>query len=147
MAYGRLTLNTHNGSGISGYFMSTTNLHSPQLIIKDDLSMESNHKFMTLSFQMALPSVSELYPPRLLWNLDKLKEPNTVSCYKSVLIEQSKILLYVSAPTFPDRSSASTHIEEINQNLGQFIYNFLIQFAVDMHHKLTLRFRIFGHLK
>ena len=94
--------------------MSTTDLHSLQLIIKDDLSMKSNHKFMVLSFQMAKPFVSELYPPRLLWNLDKLKEPNTVSCYKSVFIEQSKILLYVPAPTFTDRSSASTHIEKIN---------------------------------
>lgn len=83
--------------------------------------MELNNRFMTLSFQMAWSSVSELHPLWLLWNLDKLKEPDIIPCYKSGFIEQSKILLCVSAPTFPNRFSASTHIDEINQNLCQFI--------------------------
>ena len=86
---------------------SSTDLDSLQLTIRDDLSMNSNSKVVTFFFQMTLPSVSELSPPQLVWNLSKLKDPDTVSRYKSISIELSKILLSVSTSTFPDQYSAS----------------------------------------
>ncbi|PHZ17460.1 uncharacterized protein RHIMIDRAFT_253995 [Rhizopus microsporus ATCC 52813] len=49
---------TFNGSSIIDYFISTTELPYPQLLIRGDLSLDSYYKFMTLSFQVATP------PPR-----------------------------------------------------------------------------------
>ncbi|PHZ17195.1 uncharacterized protein RHIMIDRAFT_288140 [Rhizopus microsporus ATCC 52813] len=65
---------TFNGSSIIDYFIVTTELPYPQLLIRGDLSVDSYHKFMTLSFQLTtLPSRTNA-PKRILWHLNKIKD-------------------------------------------------------------------------
>jgi hypothetical protein len=52
----------YNDSGIIDYFISTAELPCLPLLIRDDLSLGSYHKFMTFSFQVTedLPKQTNL---------------------------------------------------------------------------------------
>jgi hypothetical protein len=56
LTYGQPTSYTFQGTSIIDFFISDTDLVSPSLTIRHDLSLSSNHKFMTFSF--GLPDVT-----------------------------------------------------------------------------------------
>ncbi|PHZ12830.1 uncharacterized protein RHIMIDRAFT_313505 [Rhizopus microsporus ATCC 52813] len=85
--------------------------------------MDSNHKFMTLSFQMHSTQELELPPPRLLWNLGRLKGPDTVDKYVNIFNECTQGLQRLQSPSFLNRNFAVEHIEESQSNICRFIYH------------------------
>ncbi|KAG0803558.1 hypothetical protein G6F15_013507 [Rhizopus arrhizus] len=76
LAYGQPTSYTFQGTSIIDFFFSTAELEMPTLRIHDDLSLNSNHKSMTMTFYLPphpqgptnLPR-----PQRISWNIGKLK--------------------------------------------------------------------------
>jgi hypothetical protein len=116
---------TINGSSIIDYFISTTELPCPQLLIRDDLSLDSYHKFMTLSFQVAISLPRTKVPKRILWHLSKLKDDQLRSQYLEHFSHLTKDLIPTNIPSFVNRSSAATYIEQFNRALCQAIYQSL----------------------
>ena len=77
VAYGVPTSYSYSGNSIVDYFLSTIELSSPSLIVRDDLSLESTHKLLTFSF--ATPptlrhNAHTDVDSRKLWNIGKLKK-------------------------------------------------------------------------
>jgi hypothetical protein len=116
---------TFNGSSIIDYFISTTELLFPQLLIRGDLSLDSYHKFMTLSFQAAISPPRTNVPKRILYHLNKLKDGQLRSQYLEHFSHLTKDLIPTNIPSFVNRSSAATYIEQFNRALCQAIYQSL----------------------
>lgn len=55
----------HGGTSIVDFFLSDRDLISPSLTIRHDLSLSSNHKFITLSFGLPEVSRHRLPPQRV----------------------------------------------------------------------------------
>lgn len=125
LKYGCPTYMVYQGSSIIDYFLSTTELDSPELIIRNDLSLDSNHKLMTLSFRTPNHISDHLQPKRLLWHLRNLKNPKTVETYKRVFTDSTKHLLPGCTPSFSNRQAATRYIEDFNAQLCQAIYTSL----------------------
>ncbi|PHZ15990.1 uncharacterized protein RHIMIDRAFT_288893 [Rhizopus microsporus ATCC 52813] len=125
LAYGSPTFMNYSGSSIIDYFISTTELPYSNLIIRDDLSLGSYHKFMTLSFQASAPPQRLLPPKRILWHLGKLKDEKLRVQYNNRFSHLTKDLIPTTAPSFDNRASASAYIEKLNHNLCQAIYQSL----------------------
>ncbi|KAG1043178.1 hypothetical protein G6F43_011722 [Rhizopus delemar] len=84
--------------------MSNTELKEPLMTIYHDLSLNSNHKLISLSFEIAsyIPQLSQ--HPRLTWHLGNLKDPNKPH------------------PSPSNLHTAITYIEKFNTDLCQAIY-------------------------
>lgn len=74
------------------YFIGATELINPQVVIKNDLPLDSYHKFMTLLFQIFSPDHDLLLPKRILWRLRKLKNDKTPTRYQQVFKEHTQEL-------------------------------------------------------
>ncbi|KAG1488227.1 hypothetical protein G6F52_013995 [Rhizopus delemar] len=69
------------------YFLTNTTsaLRSPRMQVYSDLSLGSDHKLLSLSFDYAVPDGYPSQPvlssssARRLWNLSRLKEPDVCS--------------------------------------------------------------------
>ncbi|CEG83300.1 hypothetical protein RMATCC62417_17247 [Rhizopus microsporus] len=125
LAYGLPTFMNYFGSSIIDYFISTTELPYPSLIIRDDLSFDSYHKFMTLSFQASTPPQRLLPPKRALWYLGKLKNEKLRTEYNNHFSHLTKGLIPSTLPSFDNRAPAAAYIEKLNHNLCQAIYQSL----------------------
>ncbi|KAG1137016.1 hypothetical protein G6F38_011621 [Rhizopus arrhizus] len=69
LAFGQPTYLSHRGSSIIDLFMSNTELIEPSMTIHHDLSLDSNHKLVSFSFQ-AMADVPRLTRhPRYTWHL------------------------------------------------------------------------------
>ncbi|KAG1494654.1 hypothetical protein G6F54_007726 [Rhizopus delemar] len=125
LTYGSPTYMTYNGSSIIDYFISTTELPYPQLIIRNDLSLDSYHKFMTFSFQVTTASPRTCPPKRTLWHLNKLKDDKQRTQYIEHFSYLITDLIPTDFPSFDNRASAATYIEHFNRTLCQAIYQSL----------------------
>ncbi|KAG0932286.1 hypothetical protein G6F31_016576 [Rhizopus arrhizus] len=84
LTHGQPTSYTVQGTSIIDFFLSTEELLSPSLNIRHDLSLTSNHKFMTLSFDVFDDLQEHLPPKRVTWNLGKLKHPKNRDSYRDL---------------------------------------------------------------
>ncbi|KAG1336194.1 hypothetical protein G6F62_006333 [Rhizopus arrhizus] len=126
LTYGQPTSYTFQGTGIIDFFLSDTDLVSPSLTIRHDLSLSSNHKFMTFSFRLPDVSQHRLPPQRVTWNLGKLKLPKNRDSYRGVFKENLGLTLPPqSSLSFPHSSAAYEYIDDIHQQLCDAIYNSL----------------------
>ncbi|KAG1534405.1 hypothetical protein G6F51_012115 [Rhizopus arrhizus] len=116
------------------YFLTnmTSVLRSPRMQVYSDLSLGSDHKLLSLSFDYAVPDgypsqpvLSSSSSARRLWNLSRLKEPDVCSLYVatfqslvSPLVDQLKSLK--SSPP-----SAAPPIDALNDTLNEAIYSAL----------------------
>ncbi|KAG1177556.1 hypothetical protein G6F36_010796 [Rhizopus arrhizus] len=104
--------------------MSNTELNEPSMTIYQDLSLNSNHKLISLSFEIAsnIPQLSQ--HPRLTWHLGKLKDPNKRAIYLQRFRELSAPLLHYhkTHPSPSNFRTAITYIEKFNTDLCQAIY-------------------------
>ncbi|KAG1424190.1 hypothetical protein G6F58_002501 [Rhizopus delemar] len=127
LAYGQLTYLSHRGSSIIDLFMSNTELIEPSMTIHHDLSLDSNHKLVSFSFQ-ATADVSRLTRhPRYTWHLGKLRDPNKCKTYVERFRELSESLLHFDGTHIPltDPLAAIAYIEQFNNDLCQAIYTAL----------------------
>ncbi|KAG0786380.1 hypothetical protein G6F22_006146 [Rhizopus arrhizus] len=128
LAYGQFTFMAHQGSSIIDLFMSNAELVEPSMKIYQDYSLDSNHKLLSLSFQISanIPQLSG--HPRVIWSLRKLADPNTHESYVYRFKELSQPLLpYDDAQftNFNSRTSAVDYIEKLNNDICQAIYTSL----------------------
>lgn len=126
LTYGEPTSYTFQGNSIIDFFFSNVELTAPSLRIRDDLSLNSNHKFMTLSF--SLPDTLIRTPPsqRTTWNLGKLKRPSNCDKYRDVFIQKLPLILPPhSSISFSDRSEACQYIDSIHDTLCDTIISTL----------------------
>ncbi|EIE81222.1 hypothetical protein RO3G_05927 [Rhizopus delemar RA 99-880] len=115
------------------YFLTNTTsaLRSPRMQVYSDLSLGSDHKLLSLSFDYAVPDGYPSQPvlssssARRLWNLSRLKEPDVCSLYvasfqslAAPLVDQFKALK--SSPP-----SAAPSIDALNDSLNEAIYSAL----------------------
>ncbi|KAG1319138.1 hypothetical protein G6F63_014884 [Rhizopus arrhizus] len=95
LAYGIPTYLTCRGhaevSSIIDYYITNMSLvRSASISVALDLSLGSDHKLMSLSFEYSVPVVhsTQSSPPsgqvRRLWNLSRLKEPEVQKLYSTV---------------------------------------------------------------
>lgn len=134
LAYGQPTSYTYQGTSIIDFFLSNHELDTPSLVIRDDLSLSSNHTFMTLSFTLPSTHLShhlagEIARPH--WHLKKLKKlvfrdryrdtfGNNISASNSMDITESSTALQ-------DFGAARAYIEQFSTQLCQNIYTSLDQ--------------------
>lgn len=122
LAYGEPTSCTFLGTSIIDFFFSNCEFTMPTLTIRDNLSLNSNHKFMTLSFH--LPDYPPGLPPpqRITWNVGKLKHPETRKKYKEVFGQNLSLIVPPhSSISFPDRSAACQYIYTVHDDLCKTI--------------------------
>jgi hypothetical protein len=131
LALGQPTYYAYQGTSIIDYFLSTNQLQNPQLTIRDDLSLDSHHKFMTLSFKIPRLSANDYIsrtPQRLMWSLRKLKYKDKVDRYREVFSKNLDLCtLSGQSSLITDRESASEFIEQINKQVCEAIYTSLDQ--------------------
>ena len=128
IAYGIPTSYSYSGHSIVDYFLSTIDLSSPTLTVRDDLSLESTHKLLTFSFQMPSFTPNNLDPvsdSRKIWNIKKLKNEKTRGTYQQVFKEHLNLIL----PPLPSpplqKIDAQRYIERINTSLLDALYKSL----------------------
>ncbi|KAG1015873.1 hypothetical protein G6F26_012953 [Rhizopus arrhizus] len=121
LAYGQPTSYTFQGTSIIDFFFSTTELEMPTLRIRDDLSLNSNHKFMTMTFYLPshLQSPTDLpRPQRITWNIGKLKHLKSRDTYRDTFIKKLSLILPPhSSLSFRDRSEACQYIDSLHDQL------------------------------
>ncbi|KAG1138775.1 hypothetical protein G6F37_013269 [Rhizopus arrhizus] len=101
LAFGQPTYLSHRGSSIIDLFMSNTELIEPSMTIHHDLSLDSNHKLVSFSFQ-ATADVSRLTRhPQYTWHLGKLRDPNKCKTYVERFRELSESLLHFDGTHIP----------------------------------------------
>ncbi|KAG0816485.1 hypothetical protein G6F19_012892 [Rhizopus arrhizus] len=126
LCYGEPTSYTFHGNSIIDFFFSNAELHAPALRIRDDLSLNSNHKFMTLSFSLPDIPVDTLPPSRTTWNLGKLKRQANRDKYREVFIQNLPLILPPPASiSFSDRPEACRYIDYIHDTLCDTIISTL----------------------
>ncbi|KAG0783481.1 hypothetical protein G6F22_008669 [Rhizopus arrhizus] len=126
LTHGQPTSYTFQGTSIIDYFFSTVELLTPTLRIRDDVSLNSNHKFMTLSFSIQDTLTTLPPPPRITWNINKLKRPKYRGLYRKVFIEKLSLILPPHPSlAFPDRTSACNYIDHIHDHLCHTIISTL----------------------
>lgn len=126
LTHGQPTSYTFQGTSIIDYFFSTVELLTPTLRIRDDLSLNSNHKFMTLSFSVQDTLTALPPPPRITWNINKLKRPKYRGLHRKVFIEKLSLILPPHPSlAFPDRASACNYIDHIHDHLCNTIISTL----------------------
>ncbi|KAG0755475.1 hypothetical protein G6F65_012278 [Rhizopus arrhizus] len=128
LAYGQYTFMIHQDSSIIDLFMSTTELTGSSMRIRQDLSLDSNHKLVSLSFQInaSIPQLPR--HPRIIWNLGKLKDRNNHEVYLRRFQELSQPLLQYHEKHYyhmNNRLYAVDYIEKLNADLCQAIYTSL----------------------
>ncbi|KAG0848494.1 hypothetical protein G6F17_011601 [Rhizopus arrhizus] len=121
LAYGQPTSYTFQGTSIIDFFFSTTELEMPTLRIRDDLSLNSNHKFMTMTFYLPshLQGPTDLpRPQRIIWNIGKLKHLKSRDTYRDTFIKKLSLILPPhSSLSFRDRSEACQYIDSLHDQL------------------------------
>ncbi|KAG0870242.1 hypothetical protein G6F15_011702 [Rhizopus arrhizus] len=121
LAYGQPTSYTFQGTSIIDFFFSTTELEMPTLRIRDDLSLNSNHKFMTMTFYLPshLQGPTDLpRPQRIIWNIGKLKHLKSRDTYRDTFIKKLSLILPPhSSLSFRDRSEACQYIDSVHDQL------------------------------
>ncbi len=133
LAFGQPTSYTYHGTSIIDYFLSNTDLETPDLNIRDDLSLNSNHTFMTFSFH--LPQVHSSHNlsvevRRPHWRLKKLKKLDHYERYQAKYANYNAINMRIvesSATTFQDIDTVRIYIDQFSTSLCQTIYESLDQ--------------------
>ncbi|KAG1147608.1 hypothetical protein G6F37_011756 [Rhizopus arrhizus] len=126
LTHGQPTSYTFQGTSIIDFFLSNNELISPSIHIRHDLSLNSNHKFMSMSFDLPSNLQVHLPPQRVTWNIGKLKHPRFRNSYKEVFTENLQIILpHQSSLSFPNRTEACQYIDSIHQQLCDTIYDSL----------------------
>ncbi|KAG0903112.1 hypothetical protein G6F33_012879 [Rhizopus arrhizus] len=136
LAYGIPTYLTCRGhaevSSIIDYYITNMPLvRSASISVALDLSLGSDHKLMSLSFEYSVPVVhsTQSSPPsgqvRRLWNLSRLKEPEVLKLYVSTFGSLSAALLDQLQQLCASPPSTRPPIDHLNDELNAAIYSAL----------------------
>jgi len=119
---------TYHGSSIIDYFLSTNEILHPHLTIRDDLSLDSNHKYINFTFNISTPTNHNLFPHRRpLWHLRKLHSDTHLNRYQEAFRAQVANITMATPSSFLDRASATHHIESLNTQICEAVYTSLDQ--------------------
>ncbi|KAG1443387.1 hypothetical protein G6F55_012690 [Rhizopus delemar] len=136
LAYGIPTYLTCRGhaevSSIVDYYITNMPLvRSASISVALDLSLGSDHKLMSLSFEYSVPVVPStqsspsLGQVRRLWNLSRLKEPEVQQLYVSTFCSLSAALLDQLQQLCSSPPSTRPPIDHLNDELNAAIYSAL----------------------
>ncbi|CEG84184.1 hypothetical protein RMATCC62417_18027 [Rhizopus microsporus] len=128
IAYGVPTSYSYSGHSIVDYFLSTINLTSPTLTVRDDLSLESTHKRLTFTFQMPSFTPNNIDPvsdSRKLRNIKKLRKEKTREAYQQVFKGHLNLILPPLSSLPLRKIDTQRHIERINTSLLGTLYKSL----------------------
>ncbi|KAG0920506.1 hypothetical protein G6F32_015568 [Rhizopus arrhizus] len=106
-------------------------VRSASISVALDLSLGSDHKLMSLSFEYSVPVVhsTQSSPPsgqvRRLWNLSRLKEPEVQKLYVSTFGSLSAALLDQLQQLCSSPPSTRPPIDHLNDELNAAIYSAL----------------------
>ncbi|KAG1577189.1 hypothetical protein G6F47_013193 [Rhizopus delemar] len=136
LAYGIPTYLTCRGhaevSSIVDYYITNMPLvRSASISVALDLSLGSDHKLMSLSFEYSVPVVPStqsspsLGQVRRLWNLSRLKEPEVQKLYVSTFCSLSAALLDQLQQLCSSPPSTRPPIDHLNDELNAAIYSAL----------------------
>ncbi|KAG1298434.1 hypothetical protein G6F66_001737 [Rhizopus arrhizus] len=129
LCFGQPTYMTYQGSSIIDYFLSSNELNNPCLVIRSGLSLDSNHKLMTFSFDIPRTTTDRQPEKRITWRLSRLKSPKIFKQYIKEFETAAQNILkshtITIATSFRDHQTATTYIEQFNRQLCQAIYHSL----------------------
>ncbi|KAG1531039.1 hypothetical protein G6F49_013835 [Rhizopus delemar] len=105
-------------------------VHSASISVALDLSLGSDHKLISLSFEYSVPVVPSTPfpsagPVRRLWNLSRLKEPEVQKLYVSTFCSLSAALLDQLQQLCSSPPSTRPPIDHLNDELNAAIYSAL----------------------
>ncbi|KAI7897992.1 uncharacterized protein BX663DRAFT_556190, partial [Cokeromyces recurvatus] len=123
-------------SSIVDYFLtnipSITTSPSSSLLIRSDLSLGSDHKLMSLSFDLSVPVATPSSPPsassscpRRLWHLSRLAEPDVKDLYIDRFSSLSSPLSDELDSLLSSPSLSCPNIDSLNGSLNAAIYSAL----------------------
>lgn len=125
LTFGQPTFMAHNRQSIIDYFISTSELFSPSLTIYHDLSLDSDHKLLTFSFLTHTPNAQSYTNQRLMWNINRLKNPKVELKYRQLFESELQNLDNQSVTTIDSNTTAYEHIEYLSEGLVSAIYSAL----------------------
>ena len=131
LAYGKPTFlsfrNSRENSSIIDLFITNAPLSNPAIRVYDNLSLGSDHKLLTLSFELEImPTQPHNLPPqRRIWHLSRLNEAPVQNLYASTFSQaavplQSQIQSLIENPPY-----TLPPIDAITDELNRFIYDSL----------------------
>ncbi|OBZ82241.1 hypothetical protein A0J61_09708 [Choanephora cucurbitarum] len=91
------------------------------------LSLDTNHEFLTFSFDLPCPEHHQPPPQRVMWRLNRLKKDPSRTKYEDTFHLLADNPLFTSPPALSDPASASAYIEKFNDQLCDSIYTSLDQ--------------------
>lgn len=128
LSFGQPTYYAYQGNSIIDYFISDTELQSPHMTIRDDLSLSSYHKFMSISFDLPQPphhAATDNLSQRLQWNIHKLKKIANWEKYRSTFTTNLANLALppkINSLRLENTTMANTYIEQLCTNLCELLY-------------------------
>ncbi|KAG1582842.1 hypothetical protein G6F48_008896 [Rhizopus delemar] len=147
IAYVIPTSYSYSGHSIVDYFLSSIDLASPTLTVRDDLSLESTHKLLTFSFQMPSFTPNNIDPvsdSRKIWNIKKLRKEKMRETYQQVFKEHLNLILPPLSSLPLQKIEAQRYIERINTSLLDALYKSLdTVFGTQETNSVTLRSKEF----
>ncbi|OAD75680.1 hypothetical protein PHYBLDRAFT_166906 [Phycomyces blakesleeanus NRRL 1555(-)] len=113
-------------SSIIDLFITNMSLTNATLNIHTDLSLNSDHRLLSLSFTYAINPTSHAPPPsRKTWNLSRLQEPDVLKLYAHTFVTNSTNLKSTLQSTFEHPPSSRPPIDALTDEFNSLIYNSL----------------------
>lgn len=127
LAHGLPTNYRHHGTSIVDLFFGDTDLLNPQMLIRDDLSLDSEHKIVYLTFTPAhAPLTYSQEPMRKTWFMQQLKHPVKYDAYVNAFAEAiapvtARLEHYMESPV----DGITVPIDDLTTDLNNAIYDSL----------------------
>ncbi|OAD65301.1 hypothetical protein PHYBLDRAFT_176220 [Phycomyces blakesleeanus NRRL 1555(-)] len=113
-------------NSIIDLFITNMSLKNATLNIHTNLSLNSDHCLLSLSFTYAINSTSHAPPPsRKTWNLSRLQEPDVLKLYAHTFVTNSANLKSTLQSTLEHSPSSRPPIDTLTDELNSLIYNSL----------------------
>ncbi|OAD75515.1 hypothetical protein PHYBLDRAFT_166752 [Phycomyces blakesleeanus NRRL 1555(-)] len=113
-------------SSIIDLFITNMSLTNATLNIHTGLSLNSDHRLLSLSFTYAINPTSHAPPPsRKTWNLSRLQEPDVLKLYAHTFVTNSTNLKSTLQSTFEHPPSSRLPIDALTDEFNSLIYNSL----------------------
>lgn len=126
LAYGKATYWRNSKSSIIDWFVSSGSFINPSMTVRDDLSLDSDHKIIHFTFTLdSPPNTSANSPQRKIWRLSRLKNSNIQEQYAQRFASNIQALRQKLAILLTIEDIQTSQIDDLSDELYEAIYEAL----------------------